>query len=79
MDDKKNTITIAYFTNIFPYVSATFISREVKGLRNIGLKIKLFSVQKSSLSEVSNEDKEFIDETFYIFPIKIIKSVFGRN
>ncbi len=48
----------------------TFVYREVQALRAAGLDVETFSIRTPSPNELSEESKGFVDETFYVFPLK---------
>lgn len=62
-------MTIGYIAQFFPSLSETFVYREIQALRARGIKIKTFSIRKSDPSTLSDEAKDLVDSTFYIFPI----------
>lgn len=51
------TPAVAYFTNIYPSVSHTFIRREIRGLEKLGYRVKRYAV-KCGENLVDPEDKE---------------------
>lgn len=67
---------IAYFVNIYPRATDTFIRREVLGLRKRGLDVLTYSVRKSGSDH--DVDKEVTSEknnTHYLFPVDFIDLV----
>jgi glycosyltransferase involved in cell wall biosynthesis len=60
---------IAYFAEIFPSLTQTFVYREVMALRDRGVPIHTFSIWPSDPDKLSEEAVPLIQETFYIFPI----------
>jgi glycosyltransferase involved in cell wall biosynthesis len=60
---------IGYVAQKFPQLTLTFVYREVRALRAAGLDIQTFSTWKPNLNELSDEAKEFVKDTFYIFPL----------
>ena len=70
-DYVMSRLYLGYFTSFFPALAHTFISREVKGLTRLGLNIKCFSVHKPPRELIPEEDRELVQDTFYIFPINI--------
>jgi colanic acid/amylovoran biosynthesis glycosyltransferase len=65
----KQSISIAYITELFPSLTQTFVYREVLALRERGVPIHTFSVWPSDPADLSAEAVPLIGETFYIFPI----------
>lgn len=62
-------MTIGYIAQVFPHLTMTFVYREVQALRNAGVDIQTFSTWKPKLNELSDEAKDLVDDTFYIFPL----------
>ena len=62
--------TIGYLAQVFPHLTMTFVYREVLALRANGLDIQTFSTWKPKLNELSEESKDLVRNTFYIFPLK---------
>jgi len=65
----KQSTPIAYFTQVFPALTQTFVYREVLALRERGFSIHTFSVWRPDPAELSAETMSLKDETFYIFPL----------
>ncbi len=78
MNDIKRSLYLAYFTSYFPGLSHTFIYKEVQDLRNLGIKIKTFSVHKPPINMTSEEARDLIHDTFYIFPINIFEFIWSH-
>jgi glycosyltransferase involved in cell wall biosynthesis len=70
-------LIIGYVAQKFPQLTLTFVYREVIALRAAGLQIETFSIWKPKLEELSEEAKELVDSTFYIFPLNLLQ--FGLN
>jgi len=66
---------IGYVAQIFPYLSETFVYREVKTLRAKGLDVQTFSTWQPKLDELSAEARSLVDDTFYIFPLNKVQFV----
>jgi len=67
-------MTIAYITSRYPYVSHTFILREILALRALGLDICTFSVRRPDESEVLTDlEKRERAQTSYILPTGPLK------
>jgi len=62
------TGTMAYLTQVYP--GLTTVYREVLALRAKGLAVKTFATWQPKPESVSEEARELIGETFYIFPIR---------
>jgi glycosyltransferase involved in cell wall biosynthesis len=60
---------IAYFTQVFPGLTQTFVYREVQALRDLGVPVHTFSVWRPKPAELSAETRPLANETFYIFPV----------
>ena len=60
---------IAYIAQSFPNLTATFIYREVLALRDIEFNVTTFSTWKPDVNALSEEAKELVDSTVYVFPI----------
>ena len=63
--------SIAFINNYFPALSATFIYREVIGLRSRGLAIRTFSIRKPPKSSLSQESLGLTDSTTYLLPVQV--------
>jgi colanic acid/amylovoran biosynthesis glycosyltransferase len=63
-------MSIGYLAQKFPSLTTTFVYREVLALRRAGLRVETFSTWKPSLNELSDEAKDLVADTFYIFPLK---------
>jgi glycosyltransferase involved in cell wall biosynthesis len=63
-------VQIAYLVSQYPAVSHTFILREIRGLRALGLDIRVASVRAADrpLEQLSVEEQEEQRATFYIKP-----------
>jgi glycosyltransferase involved in cell wall biosynthesis len=64
---------IGHLDKMFPLLTATFVYREIQALQAKGINIQTFSIWKPKLCDLSNEAKNFLDNTFYIFPINWIR------
>ena len=62
---------IAYLMNYFPYLTETFIHREIDLLSNEGINFKIYSIRKPELSEVSAENLKWYENTDYLLPINL--------
>jgi colanic acid/amylovoran biosynthesis glycosyltransferase len=63
------TMRIAYLVGTYPAVSHTFISREIAGLRKLGVEIQTFSVRRPPPDQLlTDEDRRSAEETPTIQP-----------
>ncbi len=69
---------IAYISQQFPSLTMTFVYREVLALRRRGLTIRPISVWRPPEGTVSEEARELIVETFYIFPLPWLELLFNH-
>jgi glycosyltransferase involved in cell wall biosynthesis len=62
---------VAYLVSEYPAPSHTFIRREIVGLRERGLAIKIHSVRRPDDKQLySDQDRLSRNETFYILPVR---------
>jgi colanic acid/amylovoran biosynthesis glycosyltransferase len=54
-DAAARPLHIAYLAGTFPSVSHTFISREINGLRDLGVELDTFSVRRPAAEELLND------------------------
>ncbi|MCB0208635.1 MAG: glycosyltransferase [Anaerolineae bacterium] len=64
------TSKIGYLAQVFPHLTMTFVYREVMALRKFGLDVATFSTWQPKITELSEEAKPLIRDTFYIFPFR---------
>jgi len=63
-------MTVAYFTNLYPRATDTFIQREIDYLRLHGVNVSTFSVRRSgSEHDVSESIREEKRRTHYLLPV----------
>jgi colanic acid/amylovoran biosynthesis glycosyltransferase len=63
---------VAYLTGRYPAVSHTFILREVRALRQLGLTIDTFSVWRTSADQLlSDADRDEAARTFNLLPLSL--------
>ena len=63
---------VAYLTSVYPAVSHTFISREVRALRARGMDVHTFTIRRAPAGAlVSGEDREEAARTSAILPIEV--------
>jgi len=60
---------IAYFTQLYPGLTQTFIYREVQALRDRQIPVRTFSVWHPETDDLPPETHPLMEETFYIFPL----------
>ena len=70
---------IAYFMNVFPYLSETFIYREVNALRTLGCELLTFAIRRPEPQEVAEEAQVFLQDTFYILPVPLSALLFTHH
>lgn len=68
---QKSADLVAYTVQKFPSLTITFIYREVSALRARGVEVAVFSTWKPRRDELSQEAVELMDDTFYIFPLRV--------
>jgi glycosyltransferase involved in cell wall biosynthesis len=62
-------LRIAYLCALYPAVSHTFVLREVRALRRLGMEIATFSIRRAGADQLlSREDREAFAETVAILP-----------
>ena len=66
----QTTAPIAYFTQMYPGLTQTFIYREVLALRARQVPVATYSVWPPETEDLPPEVRPLMDETFYIFPLK---------
>lgn len=59
----------------YPTLTLTFVYREVQALRAAGFDIDTFSIWKPRAGELSAEARPLVAETFYIFPLNLLRFV----
>lgn len=59
---------IAYLTNCFGSQSHTFMRREIRALRNLGLPLALYGIRKDVGSQ-ADDAQDLVAETQYLYPI----------
>ncbi|MCB0170648.1 MAG: glycosyltransferase [Anaerolineae bacterium] len=60
---------IGYLAQVFPHLTMTFVYREVMALRSFGLDVETFATWQPKITELSEEAKPLVQDTFYIFPL----------
>ncbi len=70
---------IGYLAQVFPHLTMTFVYREVLALRNKNIHLQTFSTWKPKPEELSDEAKELVKSTFYIFPFNWSQFLFNHT
>ena len=61
--------TIAYVAQFFPYLTETFVYREVCALRDSGFNVVTFSNRTPDPEKLSEESRGLVGSTTYVFPV----------
>jgi glycosyltransferase involved in cell wall biosynthesis len=64
-------IKVGYVMQKYPSLTLTFVYREVLALRAAGFEVETFSIWKPRRDELSSEARALVDETFYLFPLRL--------
>ena len=64
---------LAYYISEFPMLSTTFIQREVRALRRLGLEMALVANNCPGSNGFQLEDRDFIKETEYLKPVRPLR------
>jgi glycosyltransferase involved in cell wall biosynthesis len=67
--NRQGVPSIAYFTQMYPGLTQTFIYREVLALRARQVPVTTYSVWPPETDDLPPEVRPLVDETFYIFPM----------
>jgi glycosyltransferase involved in cell wall biosynthesis len=62
--------TIAYMLQYFPYMTETFVYREVQALREQGFDVVTLSNRRPNPAQLSAESRPLMDATEYVFPVQ---------
>ena len=66
----ESSVRVAYLVGRYPTVSHTFILREVRALRELGVEVDTFSIWRSSPEQLlSQADREEAASTFNVLPL----------
>lgn len=65
---------IAYLTNCFGTQSHTFMRREIRALRELGVDLTLYGIHKDEDGQAADA-KDLVDETHYLYPVKKFATV----
>lgn len=61
-------LTVVYFSRQFPGLTTTFVYREVKALRRLGVTVRPISTWRPPLESLSAEARAFVPDTLYLLP-----------
>ena len=67
-----NKPTIAYVAQFFPYMTETFVYREVLALREKGFNVVTLANRQPQRERLAEESKPLMDSTSYFFPIRLL-------
>ena len=70
--------TIAYVAQFFPYLTETFVYREVEALRQQGFNIITLANRTPEPNKLSAESKRFMVDTTYVFPLQILPFIWAH-
>ena len=76
---KSGGLRIAYFLNLFPGLSESFINNEVIGLRERGLQIETYALNRPPAAKENPDLTFLVDGTFYIIPAVRFKRLAARR
>lgn len=63
-------LTVVYFSKEFPGLTTTFVYREVRALRELGVRVYAISAWRPPVEALSDEARAFVPETFYLLPVR---------
>lgn len=66
-----NTMKIAYLTNCFGTQSHTFMRREIRALRALGVDLVLYGIREDKSAQAADA-RDLVDETAYLYPVQKI-------
>ncbi len=70
--------TIAYVTQFFPYLTETFVYREVLALREHGFNVVTLANRTPDEKHLSAESRPLMASTSYVFPLKWVPFLFAH-
>jgi glycosyltransferase involved in cell wall biosynthesis len=74
--ERSDEPRIAYLCDQYPAVSHTFILREVRGLREIGVNIETISIRRSDPAHLlASSDREEFGRTFAVLPVHPLRLI----
>lgn len=62
---------VAYFMNLFPNLTETFVYREVDSVRAQGIEVVVFAIRRPNPEEVSREARHHFRDTRYVLPLSL--------
>lgn len=68
---------IAYLTNCFGTQSHTFIRREIRALRKLGVDLQLYGIRKDT-DNLASDALDLVEQTHYLYPISLADAVKGN-
>ncbi len=60
---------VGYYLWQFPVLSQTFIDREIRALRNVGISVEVVADKHGDIELLDDNAKTLLDSTTYIFPL----------
>lgn len=75
---EKTKPTIAYVTQFFPYLTETFVYREVMALRENGFNVVTLANRTPDEKHLSAESKPLMASTSYVFPLRWLPFLFAH-
>ncbi|MFQ5612354.1 MAG: glycosyltransferase [Anaerolineae bacterium] len=74
-----NTVRLGYIIGTYPGLTTTFIDREIRILRQLGLQIQPVSIRRPSAgAPLSEEQRQFQQETIYLLPVNWLSFVLSH-
>jgi colanic acid/amylovoran biosynthesis glycosyltransferase len=68
---------IAYLTNCFGTQSHTFMRREIRALRKLGVELVLYGIREDKSGQATDA-RDLIEETFYLYPLGKAAAIFAN-
>lgn len=65
----RNHRKLAYLCHQFPYLTETFVYREVEELRRAGIPLTVFSMKRPDSERLSEESRHLVTDTVYMTPV----------
>lgn len=63
-------LTVVYFSREFPGLTTTFVYREVRALRRLGVTVRTISAWHPPIESLSAEARALVPETLYLLPAR---------
>lgn len=67
--EQQTIMKIAYLTNCFGTQSHTFMRREIRALRGLGLDLALYGIRRDDEGQAADA-ADLVEETHYLYPVK---------